>query len=165
MTEPRAERTRHCLRCGDALVSKHDGERERATCVREGCGFVFYDNPVPVVAAIVELGDDVVLVRAKNFPENWFGLVTGFLERGEAPDAGAVREVKEEIGLDATVRSHVGVYPFFPMNQVIIAYHVVADGEITLGDELAAFKRVPIAKLRPWPFGTGEAVRDFLARR
>ena len=51
------------------------------------------------------------------------------------------------------------------MNQVIVAYHVRATGTITLGDELADYKRVAPDNLRPWPLGTGEAVRDWLAAR
>ena len=51
------------------------------------------------------------------------------------------------------------------MNQVMIAYHVKAEGEVVLGDELAAYKAVPIHKLKPWPAGTGDAVKDWLARR
>lgn len=154
-----------CPSCGQPLSVRHDGERDRKVCVAEGCGRVVYDNPTPVVAAIVEHEGCVILARAHHFPEKWFGLVTGFLERGEAPDEGVVREVKEELGLDGTVVELVGVYPFAPMNQVIIAYHVRATGPITLGAELAAYKSVPLAKLRPWPMGTGDAVRDFLARR
>jgi hypothetical protein len=52
------------------------------------------------------------------------------------------------------------------MNQVIIAYHIRATGEIRLQEsELAGFKTVPVDKLKPWPFGTGAAVKDFLERR
>ena len=51
------------------------------------------------------------------------------------------------------------------MNQVIVAYHVCAEGTITLGEELADYKRVPPEKLRPWPMGTGQAVSDWLAAR
>jgi NAD+ diphosphatase len=156
---------RFCPGCGGALGTRHDGERDRAMCLDPACGRVLYDNPTPVVAAIVERDGAVVLARAKNFPETWFGLVTGFLERGEAPGEGILREVKEELGLDAELVGLVGVYAFLPMNQVIIAYHVRAAGEIVLGDELAAYKAIPIEKLRPWPAGTGEAVRDWLARR
>jgi NAD+ diphosphatase len=156
---------RFCPSCGQPLSVRHDGERDRKICVAEGCGRVIYDNPTPVVAAIVERSGCVVLARAHNFPEKWFGLVTGFLERGEAPAEGVLREVKEELGLDGVIVDLVGVYPFTMMNQVIIAYHVRAEGEIALGAELAAFKMVPLEKLRPWPLGTGDAVRDFLARR
>jgi NADH pyrophosphatase NudC (nudix superfamily) len=154
---------RFCLRCGAALAPFVDAGLERRRCTAPGCGWTHYDNPLPVVAAIVEHEGDVVLVRAKGWPETWFGLVTGFLERGEEPAEAVLREVKEELGLEATIVSFVGVYAFPQRNEVIAAWHVRATGEISLGDELAAFKRVPKAKLRPWPFGTGAAVRDWLA--
>jgi hypothetical protein len=51
------------------------------------------------------------------------------------------------------------------MNQIILAYHVRAAGEVVLGEELAGYKAVPVERLRPWGLGTGEAVRDWLARR
>ena len=50
------------------------------------------------------------------------------------------------------------------MNQVIIAYHVRATGTIQLGEELRACKRIGKQQLRPWHFGTGLAVRDWLQR-
>jgi NAD+ diphosphatase len=153
------------MRCGAKLGTRAEAGVERTACLAEGCGFVFYDNPTPVVAAVLQRGEDIVLVRPPAFPEKWFGLVTGFLEREEDPRDGVLREVKEEVGLDGEIRSLIGVYPFKPMNQIIVAYHVVAEGEIVLTDEIAAFKLVPIGKLRPWPLGTGEAVRDFLATR
>lgn len=165
---------RFCLRCGTALVPITLEGRERMRCPAEGCGYVHYGNPLPVVAAIVELteGDEggsgegeVVLVRQKGWPEGWFGLVTGFLERGESPEEGVLRELREELGLDGEVVSLVGVYSFPQRNEVIMAWHVRARGPIVLGDELEGYKRVPIAKLRPWPFGTGLAVKDWLARR
>ena len=61
--------------------------------------------------------------------------------------------------------SFIGLYPFFEMNQLIVAYHVQATGTITLGDELDGMKRIPPGKLRPWPMGTGRAVADWLERR
>jgi len=38
-------------------------------------------------------------------------------------------------------------------------------GEIVLGKELADLKIIPPDRLKPWPFGTGPAVKDWLARR
>ena len=153
-----------CPACASPLVDRTDSEgRVRRACA--SCDFVHYDNPLPVVAAIVEHGTDVLLVRNEGWPETWFGLVTGFLEKGESAEAGVLRELREELGLEGEIVSLVGVYPFEQMNQIIVAFHVRATGEVTLGAELAGYKRVPIAKLRPWPFGTGQAVADWLARR
>ncbi len=154
---------RHCLRCGTELAERETPERPRLTC--PACGWIFYDNPTPVVAAIVEQGADVILVRQRGWPEGWLGLVTGFLERGETPEAGVLRELEEELGLRGEIVSLVGAYAFEQRNELIVAYHVRADGEVSLGEELESFERVPIEKLKPWPFGTGHAVRDWLARR
>ena len=134
-------------------------------CSTPDCGYVFYDNPLPVVAAVVETPEGVILVRNAGWPAGWFGLVTGFLERDETPAAGVLREIREEIGLEGEVVGLIGVYAFTQRNELIVAYHVKASGEVRLGEEIEAFKLIPVEKLRPWPFGTGEAVRDFLARR
>ena len=155
----------YCPRCATPLVDRVAGERTRRACPKEGCGFVHWGNPTPVVAAIVEHEGAVLLARGRGWPEKMFALITGFLEAGEAPEAGVLREVKEELGLEGTVASLVGVYAFELRNEVIIAYHVRATGTVTLGEELEACKRIDPDKLRPWPFGTGDAVRDWLARR
>lgn len=154
-----------CPRCAQPLALRPHAGRERLACPREGCGFVHWDNPLPVVAAIVQMGDDVILVRAKGWPEKMFGLVTGFLERGEEPAQAVLRELEEELGLSGEVASLVGVRAFAPRHEVLIGYHVQAAGEVRLGEELEAFKRVPIARLRPWDFGTGLLVRDWLTTR
>lgn len=153
-----------CERCGGGLSPHEEEGRTRMRCA--ACGFVVYGNPTPVVAAIVEHeGDHVVLARGRGWPEKMYGLITGFLEAGETPEAGVLREVKEELGLDAAVVSLIGAYAFEMRNELIVAYHVRASGPVAMSSELEEIKRVPIAKLRPWPFGTGEAVRDWLARR
>jgi NAD+ diphosphatase len=156
---------RFCPRCATPLAPREDGGRGRLACPEAGCGYVFYDNPMPVIAALVEREGAIILARNKGWPAEWFGLITGFLERGESPAEGALREVKEELDLDGEIVSLIGLYPFPEMNQIIIAYHVRARGEIALGEELAAYKAVPPEKLRPWPMATGHAVRDWLAAR
>jgi NAD+ diphosphatase len=159
------EPPKHCATCGAPLdeIAGAPGQRR---CRSESCGRIAYLSPIPVVAAIVEHEGDVVLVRGHNWPPTWYGLVTGFLEPNESPEAAARREVKEELGLDATEGVLIGAYAFPQMNQVIIAYHLRVQGTIALDEqELAGLKRVPIDKLKPWDFGTGAAVRDFLQRR
>ncbi|AXE17843.1 ADP-ribose pyrophosphatase [Runella rosea] len=157
---------RFCAKCGKPLETVQLNQRERLIC-SERCGYVYWDNPLPVVGAIVEYDNDtVILIQNKGWPAEWFGIVSGFLEKGESPEEAVLREVKEEIGLDAEMVEQVGVYPFFQRNELIIAYHVRATGEIRMDEkELQAYKVVPIDKLRPWSFGTGVAVKEWLAKR
>ncbi len=157
---------RFCPHCGSGLVARDTGGVSRLVCPAGACGFVVWDNPVPVIAAIVETAGRIVLARNVAWPEKVFGLVTGYLERDEAPEAAVAREVAEELGLRAAAAVKlVGLYPFAEKNQLIIAYHVIADGNIVLNEELAEFRLIDPDKLKAWDFGTGPAVRDWLATR
>jgi NADH pyrophosphatase NudC (nudix superfamily) len=154
----------YCPRCAAPLVDKLvDGESRRVCSAQ--CGFVHFDNPTPVVAAVVEYENAVILAHNRAWPRRFYGLITGFLERNETPQQCAVREVKEELDLDAGPPTLIGVYAFERMNQVIIAFHVEASGTITLNQELDHYKLVPFEHCRVWPFGAGVALRDFLRSR
>jgi NADH pyrophosphatase NudC (nudix superfamily) len=152
-----------CPQCATALVRTEVDGRSRVKC--PACDFVHWDNPIPVVAAIVEHEDKVILTRNKGWPEKWLGIVAGFLEKGETPQEGVLREVKEELGLDGEIAAFVGHYPFKLRNQIIFAYHVRIQGEITLGEELESIKALPPEEVRPWDIGTGPALKDWLAKR
>ena len=158
---------RYCPQCSCEMVRKEVGGRERASCPNRYCGFVHWDNPVPVVGGIVEWDNQIILVRNVGWPENWYGLVTGFLEAGEMPEEAIVREVKEEIGVDATIESYIGMYEFYRKNQLLIIYHLRAhSGDVvTPEDEIADYKWVQIDKVQPWTAGTGRALRDWLRTR
>jgi len=87
-----------------------------------------------------------------------FALITGFMEAGETPEEGIAREVLEETALAVESVDLVGVWDFQRMNQVIVAYHVVAHGQIRLSPELAEYKLMAPADIVCWPAGTGYAV-------
>ena len=153
--------------CRTALAARGLGGRDRLVCPDEDCGFVHWNNPAPVVAAIVERAGRVVLVRSHGWPQDWYGLVTGFLETGERPEEAVLREVQEELGIEARFGDYIGAYPFERLNQIIFVFHLDGgDAPIRLcAEELADHKEVPIDELRPWPMGTGPALRDWLATR
>ncbi|MFY9329665.1 MAG: NUDIX hydrolase [Georgfuchsia sp.] len=157
---------RYCPRCAQTLVDLALAGRERRACPDPACGWVHWDNPLPVVAAIVEHLDSanrILLARNRAWEKVFFGLITGFVERGESAEQAVAREVKEEVGLDTTATSLVGVYDFQRKNELIIAYHVKARGEIVLNEELCDYRLIAPQKLQPWDAGTGLAVRDWLA--
>ncbi|MBT0962560.1 NUDIX domain-containing protein [Denitromonas iodatirespirans] len=159
---------RFCPRCGSGLTDAHIGELPRRVCPDAACGFIAWGNPVPVVCALIECVDrdgHMLLARNAAWPEGKFALVTGFLERDEAPDVAVAREVKEETGLDTQAVHWIGNYNFADANQVLLVYHVQATGEIALNEELAEVKLIPKDKLKGWERGTGYAVMEWLATR
>jgi len=156
-----------CPRCATPLImiaaEEDGGPKERLRC--PACGFTHWNNPTPVLAAIVEYHGQVLLARNAAWPGKMFALITGFMEAGETPQEGIARELKEETNLDATALDLVGVYDFQRMNQVIIAYHVVAEGQVRLSPELVDYRLYDLPELKCWPAGTGHALADWLRSR
>jgi NADH pyrophosphatase NudC (nudix superfamily) len=165
-----AYETRFCTHCAAPLSwlgqQEDGGFKQRMRCA--ACGWTHWNNPTPVLAAIVECTDrdgQLLLARNAAWPGRMFALITGFMEAGESPQEGVAREVSEETGLEVESSALVGVYEFRRMNQVIIAYHVRARGPITLSAELAEYRLFAPADVRCWSAGTGQALADWLRSR
>ena len=159
----------YCPRCATPLIDREiaddGGVRLRRACPIESCGFVQWQNPTPAVGALVEHEGEIVLARGAGWPEGWFALVTGYLEKNEDPKEGIAREVKEELNLDVTAATLIGNYIFTRKNEIMLCYHVVTTGVIKLSPEIAEVKRMAPHKLRPWRSSTGLAVADWLTAR
>lgn len=157
---------RFCPICATSLIQRVDAEQDGR--IRLACPeghWTHWDNPLPVLAALVEVDGRILLARNAAWPEKTFALITGFMERGETPEQGVARELKEETSLDAVETTLIGVYEFIRKNEVIIAYHVKAEGEIRLSEELVEYRLVSPEKLRPWRAGTGYAMADWMRKR
>ena len=161
---------RFCPACATPLASivmaEDGGDKARLRCA--GCGWTHWNNPTPVLAAVIECADrdgQLLLARNAAWSGRMFGLVTGFLEAGESPQEGVAREVAEETALQVDTLSLIGVYDFQRMNQVIIAYHAVARGEVKLSPELVEYRLFAPQDIRCWPAGTGYALADWLRSR
>ena len=127
--------------------------------------FAAFTQDTPGCALGVYREGQVLLARNAAWPMRFFGLITGFMEAGESPTEGIAREVAEETGLQAQAAHLIGVYDFQKKNQLIVAYHVPARGEILLSPELSEYILKPPAELRCWPAGTGQALADWLRGR
>lgn len=103
--------------------------------------FFGHRNPFPAVDLIIELpGDRLVLIRRKNEPHG-MALPGGFVEWGETLETAAVREAKEETGLDVVLVRQMHSYsdptrdPRF--HTISIVFIARAEGEPVGGDDAA----------------------------
>jgi NAD+ diphosphatase len=161
---------RFCPQCATALQSieqmEDGGLKARWRCPT--CDFTHWNNPTPVLAAVVECvdqGGKILLARNAAWTHRMFSLITGFMEAGETPEGGIAREVLEETALVADSVNLIGVYDFQRMNQVILAFHVAARGTVKLSPELAEYKLFAPQDVRCWRAGTGMALAQWLTAR
>jgi NAD+ diphosphatase len=96
--------SRVCARCG--------GETERITatwgkrCL--SCSHERYPAVHPCAIVLVRRGEEFLLIRKPEWGEGRFSLVAGFLDFGESLEECAIREVKEETGVDVCNVQYVG---------------------------------------------------------
>jgi NAD+ diphosphatase len=156
-----------CPQCATALawISQEEdgGPKQRLRC--PACDFTHWNNPTPVLAAIVEYGGQILLARNAAWTGEVYALITGFMEAGETPEEGIAREILEETNLTASALELIGVYDFQRMNQLIVAYHAVARGDVRLSPELAEHRFFAPQAVRCWRAGTGFALADWLRSR
>lgn len=127
-----------CPRCAGNLQYRFAEGRERLVC--EKCGFIFYQNPTPAVAVILQRHDEILLVKRKFEPcAGTWSLPAGFVEIGEGPEMCAIREAKEETNLDIALNGLFGIYPAMddPRSQVVLIVYrgLIKDGEMRPGDD------------------------------
>jgi NAD+ diphosphatase len=156
---------RFCPNCATPLqriaLQEDGGLKERLRCV--ACEWTHWDNPTPVLAAVVENDrGEVLLARNAMWQAGVFGLITGFMEAGESPEAGICREVLEETQLRVKALRILGAWEFLRMNQVLVAYHVRVDGEVKLSPELLEYQWHSAQSVKCWPSGTGYALAHWV---
>lgn len=164
---------RYCPSCaGDlratAIVA---GGPLHAACDR--CGFVLYLDPKVAAGAIVHPPDDpgrVVLVRRAIEPG--YGLWVfpgGYVDRGEPVPAAAVREAREECGIEIRLDALINVYSYRGRTPIVIVYAATWVGGDLAHDEESLEARVFARDEVPWDRlafpSTRQALEDYFAGR
>jgi len=157
-----------CPRCGGPLERRRLklSEPERPVCTR--CGFVFYLDPKIAVGTIIRAESDrLVLVRRAIDPGygKWV-FPGGYVDRGETLVAAAIREAREECGLDIRLDGLVNIYSYAGRAPVIVVYAATAlGGELCADDECLETGVFETAAI-PWTNlafrSTEEGLRDYL---
>lgn len=156
-----------CPQCATELAwitqTEDGGDKARLRCT--ACDYTHWNNPTPVLAAVIEYENKILLARNAAWPGKMYALITGFMEAGETPEGGIAREIEEETSLSTNALKLLGVYDFQRMNQVIIAYHAVCHGTVSLSPELVDYRLYALEDVKCWPAGTGYALAEFLRSR
>ncbi|CAN5457727.1 NUDIX hydrolase [soil metagenome] len=162
---------RFCPVCGGGLEARllKAGEPERLVCSL--CGHVLYLDPKVAVGTIIETADrQLVLVRRAIQPG--YGLWVfpgGYVDRGEEIRTAAVREAREEAGLEVRLDSLVDIYSYPGRPLIIVVYAASAIGGTLCPDDECLEAALFAPEDIPWDAlafqSTREALRDYLARR
>lgn len=131
-------------------------------------------NPAPTVDLIIEQSTgsgqpDLVFVRRSRAPLGW-ALPGGFVDYGESAETAAVREAKEETGLDVRLIGQLGVYSDpdrDPRGHTLTVVFVARATGTPLGGDDAAEARLfrPDCPPAPLCFDHARIVTDYLAWR
>lgn len=121
-----------------------------------------YENPFPTTAALIRNPRNEILLvkRAVDPAKGYWCLPGGFLELGESPEQGVLRELKEETNLAGTVESFVGLSPSMYGvwgDVVVMGFHVsVNGGKLIAGDDAQEVRYFPTDDLPALAFETHE---------
>lgn len=135
------------------MMMRDDHGRLRATC--PSCGFIHYRNPVPAAGVIVPGRGGVLMVKRKYDPAaGAWCLPAGFIEYGETPERCAVRELREETGVEARLVGLFGVYAGLDdprARTVLILYRAErTGGRLKPGDDAVEARYFTTARLPRW---------------
>lgn len=112
---------RFCPNCATRLAEREFEGKKKLAC--PFCTYVHWNNPIHVAVALVPHRDGLVLVKRKVEPKvGMWAMPAGYLETGEGPEAAAVREAKEEAGIDIEIERHLVNLPLPAVNQVLMVF-------------------------------------------
>jgi NAD+ diphosphatase len=122
------QNTRFCGVCG-APMQMHTEISKRCT----ECGKEVWPQLATAVIVLIHRDDEVLLVRAKNFRTDFYGLVAGFVETGETLEEAVARETLEETGVHITNIRYFGSQPWPYPCGLMVGFHAdYVSGEIHL---------------------------------
>jgi len=168
VTQVSGSQYRFCPACGGPLEKRSLKATDPDRLVCSACGFVFYLDPKVAVGTIITVSDSqLVLVRRAIEPG--YGLWVfpgGFVDRGEELTTAAMREAREESGLDVRLDRLVNIYSYPNAAVIIVVYAATALSGELCGDEECLEARLFSADKIPWDElafpSTRDALRDYL---
>lgn len=148
-----------CPKCGGQRFAERNGKAKECP----DCGFVYYFNSSAAVACFLRNGRGELLVgvRAAEPARGTLDLIGGFVDMHETAEQAAMREVKEETGLDAADMRYLfslpNIYPYsgFEVHTLDMFFECVVgffEGSAP-ADDVGELRTVAVADLDPAQFG------------
>jgi ADP-ribose pyrophosphatase YjhB (NUDIX family) len=157
---------RFCPRCGGPLTETYVELEEHDRLVCGDCGDILYVNPKLVAGLIPVCDANVWLLRRAIEPR--YGTWTfpaGYMEMGETVQDAALRETREELGMEARVDAFLGLYSRATAPTVLAVYTGTATSPPSGGLETLEFALFTIDSI-PWNdlafWNTAAALRDWI---
>ena len=123
--------TQFCGCCGSPMKMHTDISKKCTNCGKE-----IWPSPAPAVITLIHKGDEVLLVRGRNFRTDFYGLVAGFVETGETLEEAAKREALEETGIKIKNLRYFGSQPWPYPCGIMVGFNAdYESGEIHLQEE------------------------------
>jgi NADH pyrophosphatase NudC (nudix superfamily) len=168
------DKFRFCPVCGSSRFEIHNALSKQCA----DCGFTYYFNPRGAVATLIVNERDELLVarRGKEPSKGMLDLPGGFIDLYETAEQAAVREVREETGLEVRrvgyLFSEPNIYPYSGLDvhtiDLFFRCEVDTDAEVHAMDDVAALRWIPLSELRIADFAFASIRRGlerFLGRR
>jgi 8-oxo-dGTP diphosphatase len=152
-----------CLYCGGTTIKKYEDSVRRDFC--PACNSYFYENPLPVVSAILESSRQILLVKRDRAPsKGLWCLPTGFAEAGESIEEAALRELEEETGIRGKIVKLLDVDSYksrFYGDLLFLTFLVEqSGGKICAGDDCSQARFWPVNKLPTLAFRSNKRALD-----
>jgi len=157
---------RFCLGCGSPLRRRSVHGRRRPVCPE--CGHIHFDDPKVAVGVVAVRRGRLLLVRRNQIPHRGaWSFPSGFVDAGETLEQAAVRETKEETGVEIRVGAQLGAYSLAGNPVVFVAYAArVVSGRAVPGPECQDAAYFSFDDLPPLAFEhDAEILRAWRARK
>lgn len=138
----------YCPHCGQKLVDRQAGD-DGLILYCNSCKKYWFDTFAScVIILIYNEQDEVMLCRQEYLSKEYEVITSGFIIPGETAEAAALREVKEELGLDLEELEYAGTHWFGRGDMLMHCFMgFTHKKEPVLSPEINAAHWVPILQL------------------